>query len=242
MTNKKIALVTGGNKGIGLETARQLGKKGVHVIITARDEKKAKSAVDELAKAGVEVETIALDVTDGASITAAAKEIERKHGHLDILVNNAGISLDDAAKKVSEQSLDTWRKTFEANLFGVIATTQAFLPLLRKSSAGRIVNLSSILGSITLHADPKSPIYDYKVPAYNVSKTALNGWTVQLAYELRDTNIKVNAAHPGSVKTDMNPGGTLGIEEGARTSVELALLDDKGPSGTFIHLGETLPW
>jgi NAD(P)-dependent dehydrogenase (short-subunit alcohol dehydrogenase family) len=124
----------------------------------------------------------------------------------------------------------------------VVAATQAFLPLLRKSQAGRIVNVSSGLGSLTLHSDPASPIYDVKVPAYNVSKTALNGWTVHLAYELRATSIKVNAIHPGSVKTDMNSNGELDIVTGAKSSVQMALLDDTGPTGTFVHLGEVLPW
>ena len=134
--------------------------------------------------------------------------MERDFGRLDILINNAGVMLDDENKKVSEQSLDTWRKTFDTNVFGLIATTQAFLPLLRKSEAGRIVNLSSILGSITFHATPGSPVYDNKsCRAYNVSKSAVNAFTVQLAYELKDTKIKVNAAHPGWVKTEMGGAG-----------------------------------
>jgi NAD(P)-dependent dehydrogenase (short-subunit alcohol dehydrogenase family) len=169
--------------------------------------------------------------------------VEREFGRLDILINNAGIMLDDPTKKVSEQSLAAWRGTFETNLFGLIATTQAFLPLLRKSNAGRIVNLSSILGSNTLHADPQSPIYDFKLPAYNVSKSAVNAYTVQLAYELRDTPIKVNAAHPGWVKTEMGgEGAEMEIPDGAKTSVALATLPADGPSGAFLHLGEPLPW
>ncbi len=151
--------------------------------------------------------------------------------------------LDDPTKKPSEQTLDVWRKTFETNLFGLIATTQAFLPLLRKSTAGRIVNLSSILGSITLHSTPGSPIYDSKLAAYNVSKSAVNAFTVQLAYELKDTAIKVNAAHPGWVKTDMGgEGATMDIPDGAKTSVMLATLGPNGPNGAYLHLGETLPW
>lgn len=120
--------------------------------------------------------------------------------------------------------------------------TQAFLPLLRRAPAARIVNLSSLLGSLTAHSDPASPIFNFKMPAYNASKSALNAWTVHLAHELRDTRIKVNAVHPGSVKTDMNAGGELDVVTGARTSVEMALLDDAGPSGGFHHLGEVLPW
>jgi NAD(P)-dependent dehydrogenase (short-subunit alcohol dehydrogenase family) len=135
------------------------------------------------------------------------------------------------------------RTTFDTNVFGLIATTQAFLPLLRKSAAGRIVNLSSILGSNTMHSDPLSPIYDFKLPAYNVSKSAVNAYTVQLAYELRDTPIKVNAAHPGWVKTEMGgEGATMELRDGAKTSVVLAMLGPDGPTGSFSHMGETLPW
>jgi NAD(P)-dependent dehydrogenase (short-subunit alcohol dehydrogenase family) len=239
----KIALVTGGNKGIGFETVRQLAQQGVHVILAARDRAKGVDAALKLQAEGLAVEALALDVTSAASLAAAVKEIEQKHGHLDILINNAGVMTDDKSKPVSEQSLDTWRTTFETNVFGLIAVTQAFLPLLKKSDAGRIVNLSSVLGSLALHSDPKSPIYDFKVPAYNVSKTAVNGWTVQLAYELRNTRIKVNAAHPGYVKTDM--GGEeapMEIVDGAKTSVALALLDASGPNGAYVHMGEPLPW
>jgi len=153
------------------------------------------------------------------------------------------VLLDAYDKKPSEQTLETWRKTFDANVFGLVATTQAFLPLLKNSAAGRIVNLSSILGSNTLHATPGSPIYDFKVPAYNVSKSAVNAWTVHLAYELKDSKIKVNAAHPGHVKTDMGgEAAPMEIVDGAKTSVQLALLGEDGPSGAYIHLGETLPW
>ena len=151
--------------------------------------------------------------------------------------------LDDNKKKVSQQSIEVWRKTFDTNLFGLIATTQAMLPLLRKSDAGRIVNLSSILGSIQLHATPGSPVYDSKVPAYNVSKSAVNAYTVQLAYELKDTPMKVNAAHPGWVKTEMGgEGATMEVSDGAKTSVALATLGADGPNGAYMHMGETLPW
>jgi NAD(P)-dependent dehydrogenase (short-subunit alcohol dehydrogenase family) len=240
----KIALITGANKGIGFETARQLAKSGgVHVLLAARDRAKGVEAALKLQGEGLDVEALTLDVTDGAAIAAAAKEVDEKFGRLDILINNAGIAIDDGKKKVSEQGLDTWRKTFDTNLFALIAVTQAFLPLLKKSDAGRIVNLSSILASLTLHSDPASPIYDFKVPAYNVSKTAVNGWTVQLAYELRGTNIKVNAAHPGYVKTDMGgPSAPMEIVDGAKTSVALALIDANGPNGAYIHMGEPLPW
>lgn len=240
--DKKIALVTGATRGIGLETVRQLASEGVHVLLAGRDASKAAEAAAQLSGQGLPVESITLDVTDLRTIAAAAEEVTRKFGRLDILVNNAGVFIDDFAKTPSEQSLETWRTTFDTNLFGVVAITQAFLPLLRKSDAGRIVNVSSGLGSLTLHSDPASPIYDYKVPAYNISKTALNGWTVHLAYELRDTPIKVNAIHPGSVKTDMNSNGDLDIVTGAKSSVAMALLDASGATGSFVHLGEVLPW
>lgn len=239
---RKIALVTGATRGIGLETARQLARNQVNVLLAGRDGTKAAAAAKTLKDEGLDVEPIALDVTDAASIAGAAAEIEGRHGRLDILVNNAGILADDVAKKPSEQTLDVWRHTFDTNLFAVVAVTQALLPLLRKSDAGRIVNVSSILGSNTLHADPSSGIYDFKVPAYNVSKTAVNGWTVHLAHELRDTPIKVNAIHPGSVRTDMNAHGDLDVETGAKSSVQLALIGADGPTGSFSHLGQVLPW
>jgi NAD(P)-dependent dehydrogenase (short-subunit alcohol dehydrogenase family) len=240
---RKIALVTGATRGIGLETVRQLAQSGVHVLLAGRDPAKAVEAAAKLQQEDLPVEAITLDVNDAGSIAAAAAEVERNHGRLDILVNNAGILLDDLAKAPSAQSLDVWRKTFDTNLFAVVAVTQAFLPLLKKSEAARVVNVSSILGSLTLHSDPASGIYGFKVPAYDASKSALNAWTVHLAYELRDTPVKVNAIHPGYVKTDMNGGdGELDISEGAKSSVELALIDADGPTGSFSHLGQILPW
>ena len=238
----KIALVTGATRGIGFETVRQLAEQGVHVLLAGRDRNKAVEAALTLQSKGLTVEAIALDVTNPESIASAANEIEKKYGRLDILVNNAGIFRDNAELKPSEQSLDTWRETFDTNVFGVVATTQALLPLLKLAPAARIVNVSSILGSLAANADPASPIYDFKVPAYNVSKSAVNAWTVQLAHELRETDIKVNAIHPGSVKTDMNAHGEIEVADGAKTSVRMALLDDTGPSGGFVYFEETLPW
>jgi NAD(P)-dependent dehydrogenase (short-subunit alcohol dehydrogenase family) len=239
----KTALVTGATRGIGFETVRQLAQAGVHTLLAGRDRKKAEEAAKKLQADGLPVEAIVLDVTDGASIAAAADEVTKKFGRLDILVNNAGILLDAPGKKISEQTLQAWRDTFNTNVFGLIAVTQAFLPLLHKSNAGRIVNVSSLLGSLTLHSDPTSPIYDFKVPAYNVSKSAVNAWTVQLAYELRDSRIKVNTIHPGYVKTDMNAGeGEIDVPAGAKTSVALALIDDAGPNGSYRYLDNVLPW
>jgi len=248
-TQDKIALVTGATRGIGLETVRQLAQQGVYTLLAGRDRTRAVEAALDLQRQGLPVEAIALDVTDGASIAAAAQEIERKHGKLDILVNNAGIIADEADKGVSGQSLATWRKTFDTNLFGVIETTQAMLPLIRKSGAnGRIVNVSSLLGSISEHQNPDSFIYDFKgVPSYNVSKSAVNAWTVHLAHELKDTGIKVNTIHPGYVKTDMNKSGDvqngeLDVADGARTSVRLALIDNDGPTGGYHYFDQVLPW
>ncbi|MGZ5019313.1 MAG: SDR family oxidoreductase [Chthoniobacterales bacterium] len=244
MTTKKIALVTGANKGIGLETVRQLAGKDITVLLGARDMKKGEEAAEKLRKEKLDVRALEIDVSNSASIQKAAKEVEREFGQLDILINNAGVMLDDEKKMASEQSLETWRKTFETNLFGLIETTNAFLPLLRKSEAGRIVNLSSILGSITYHATPGSPVYDSKSYAsYNVSKSAVNAYTVQLAYELKNTKIKVNAAHPGWVKTEMGgKGAVMEIPDGAKTSVALATLDESGPNGAYLHMGKPLPW
>jgi NAD(P)-dependent dehydrogenase (short-subunit alcohol dehydrogenase family) len=242
----KIALVTGASKGIGFETVRQLAQQGIHVLLGARDLKKSETAAATLQAEGLPVEGIALDVTSTADIFNAAQTIEAKYGRLDILVNNAGVLLDDGGFGVNTTTtvpLVKVRETFDSNFFGVIALTQALLPLLQKSEAGRIVNLSSILASLTLHATPGSPIYDSKAFAYNVSKTALNGYTVHLAHALKDTPIKVNSAHPGWVKTEM--GGEyapMEIADGAKTSVQLATLPADGPSGGYFHLGETLPW
>jgi NAD(P)-dependent dehydrogenase (short-subunit alcohol dehydrogenase family) len=244
MNNKKIALITGANKGIGLETARQLGKKGITVLVGARDLSKGKPAADKLIAEGIDAHVLEIDVSDSASIKAAAAKVERDFGRLDILVNNAGVMIDDRDRPISEQPLENWRRTFDTNVFGLIETTQAFLPLLRKSDAGRIVNLSSILGSIEYHATKGSPVYDSKeTPAYNVSKAAVNAYTVQLAHELQGSKIKVNAAHPGWVKTEM--GGAeapMDIVDGARTSVALATLDENGPNGTYVHMNQALPW
>ena len=239
----KIALITGGNRGLGLETARQLAQKGVHVVIGARERSRGVEAALKLQAEGLSVEALQLDVANSESITTAAKEFARKHPRLDILVNNAGI-VEATEGKLSSQKIEVWRRIFDINLFGLVEVTQAFLPLLHKSEAGRIVNLSSLLGSITVHETPGSPIYDMKaMPAYNASKSAVNSWTVHLAYELRGSKIKVNAVHPGYVKTEMNQGGgEMEIPDGAKSSVQMALIGEDGPSGSFTHLGETIPW
>ncbi|WP_043696722.1 SDR family oxidoreductase [Luteibacter sp. 9133] len=242
-TTQKVALVTGATRGIGQETVRQLAKEGVIALLAGRDAGRTKAAADKLKAEGLTVEPIALDVTDSESIRKAVAEVGEKYGKLDILVNNAGILVDDMSKAPSEQTLQAWRETFDTNVFAVVEVTNAFLPLLKKAPAARIVNVSSQLGSITLHVDPNSPIYSFKVPAYDASKTAINSWTVHLAYELRDTPIKVNAVHPGYVQTEMNGGnGEIDVPTGAKSSVGMALLDANGPTGSFTYLGKTLPW
>lgn len=244
--SKKIALITGANKGIGLETARQLGKEGVTIIATARNKEKGIQAVESLQKEGIDAEFLQLDVDKDTDISAAVAHISNKYGKLDILINNAGIQIEsdswgiNNADSISEKVL---RQTFDTNFFNVVKLTNALLPLIRKSEAGRIVNLSSILGSLGLHADPSSPIYGSKLFAYDSSKTALNAYTVHLAAALADTSIKVNSAHPGWVKTDMgSDAAPMEIADGAKTSVALALLGADGPTGKYIHLGAELPW
>ncbi len=242
MTDKKIALITGANKGIGLETARQLGKAGVTVLVGARDAGRGEAAAQTLRGEGLDARFVPLDVTDSASLTDAAQIIAQDFGHLDVLINNAGVGSWGAA---SEETGDEWRRVFETNVFGLVNTTRTFLPLLRKSDAGRIVHLTSILGSLTLASDPHSPIGGNTGhgAAYGASKSAVNMYTVHLAAELKDTPIKVNAAHPGWVKTEMGgEGAQMEVVDGAKTSVQLATLPADGPSGGFFHLGKTLPW
>jgi NAD(P)-dependent dehydrogenase (short-subunit alcohol dehydrogenase family) len=240
----KTALITGANKGLGFEMARQLGKAGVTVVLGARDPQKGEAAAAKLRNEGVDARFLKLDVTKQEDHAAAAAYLKQEFGHLDILINNAGITVEGlGAGKPSETTQDALQQTFQTNFFAPVALTQALLPLLRKSGAGRIVNMSSILGSQTLHADPASPIYDFKALAYDSSKAALNSFTIHLAYELRDTKIKVNSAHPGWVKTDMGTDAApMEIPEGAKTGVELALLGDNGPTGGYFHLGKPLPW
>lgn len=244
-SDKKVALVTGGNRGIGFETARQLGQKGITVIIGAKTKEAAEQAVEKLAAEAIDAYAVALDVTSDADRKAAVSFVAEEFGKLDVLVNNAGIAGDGGL--LNPRTIDTTEEelhtVFDTNLFSVIAVTREFLPLLKKSPAGRIVNLSSILGSLTLQAMPGSPIAPMKAFAYNASKTALNQFTVHLAAELAGTNIKVNSAHPGWVKTELGTKhAQMEVAEGAKTSVDLALIGADGPNGKFIHLGKELPW
>jgi len=237
----RVAVVTGANKGIGLEIARQLGREGITVFLGVRDVERGRAAAEKLRAEGLDARPLPLDVTDDASVSAAAASLEQSEGRLDILVNNAGIAIDDGPP--SRVSLDAVRRTYETNVFGVIRTTQALLPLLRRSDAGRIVNLSSGLGSLTRNSDPTWDYASVKFLAYNSSKTAVNAITVQFAYELRTTPIKVNAADPGYVATDMNRNqGVRSVEQGAATPVRLALLPADGPTGGYFNDDGPLPW
>ncbi len=243
----KIALVTGANRGIGLETARQLAQKGVTVLLGARKLASAEEAVAALRSEGLtDVYPIQIDVTKAFDRAAAAERIEEQFGRLDILVNNAGIAPTEGGafeNRTANTSEAEMLEVFNTNVFSTILLTHDLLPLLKKSEGGRIVNLSSILGSLTLHSMPNSPIATAKRFSYNASKTTLNAFTVHLADELKDTKIKVNSVHPGWVKTDMgSDAAPMEIPEGAKTSVELALIGPDGPNGRFIHLGQELPW
>ena len=241
---KKVALITGANRGIGLETAKQLGENGVTIVAAARTAPAAEETAAKLKQQGIDAYALQLEVTSEADRKAAAKYLEEKFGKLDILINNAGVAASTGFANVTSQVTDDeLERIFDTNLFAVVALTRELLPLLKKSDAGRIVNLSSILGSLTLHADPTSPIANFKSFAYDASKSALNAYSIHLAHELKDTPIKVNSAHPGWVKTEMGTDAApMEIPDGAKTSVALALLGADGPSGRFIHLGQELPW
>lgn len=244
-SNGKVALVTGANKGLGFEMSRQLAQQGYTVLIAARKLEAAEEAAVTLRNEGLNAEAIVLDVGDSAQIQAAAQQISNQFGKLDVLINNAGIMLDGDwfGSNASSVSSDVLRKTFDTNFFALIEVTQMLLPLILKSSSGRIVNMSSIEGSLTLHSDPTSFIYDSKPFAYDASKVAVNAFTVHLAHGLRNTPVKVNSAHPGWVKTDLGgDGAPMDITEGAKTGVQLATLPEDGASGGFFHLGEPVPW
>lgn len=237
----KIALVTGANKGIGLEIARQLARQGITVFIGARDPQRGQEAAQTLQAEGLDAHFLALEVTDQASIDATAAKIEAEFGKLDILVNNAGIALDQTPP--SQLDMDILRRTYETNVFGVFAVTKAMLPLLRKAEAGRIVNMSSGLGSLTQTSDPNWSYAQVNALAYTSSKSAVNAITVQFAKELRDTPIKVNAADPGYVATDLNQNqGHRTVQQGAIAPVRLATLSADGPTGGYFDEEGVVPW
>jgi NAD(P)-dependent dehydrogenase (short-subunit alcohol dehydrogenase family) len=235
MSTRRVALVTGANRGIGLEIARQLAAAELRVLLGCRDPGKSEAAVAQLAREGLAVSALALDVSDPAGIGRARSVIEQEFGRLDVLVNNAGILIDP--KGVSLQLLDAeiLRATLETNLIGAMRTTQALLPLMLRGGYGRIVNLSSGLGQLEQ--------MQAGTPAYRISKTALNALTRILAAELAGTNVKINAMCPGWVRTDM--GGAQAersVEEGADTALWLATLADDGPSGGFFRDRAPIPW
>ena len=235
MTQAKIALVTGGNRGIGFEIVRQLAQMGITVILAARRLADAEYAAHKIATDEMVVVPIKLDVTDAIDIEKTSQFINDKFGRLDILINNSGALLD----KGTQASLQELRDTFEINTIGPYILTERLLPLLKKSAAGRIVYQSSLMGSLT---NAKKRTYGAS-PAYAASKAAMNMLCVLQAQHLKDTKIKVNAAHPGVVKTRMGgDDAPLSVTEGAKTAIRLALLDESGPNGGFFHMDEELPW
>ncbi|MGA8183238.1 MAG: SDR family oxidoreductase [Terriglobia bacterium] len=242
MPTQKVALITGAYKGLGFEIARQLARQGLHVVIGARDLAKARAAADKIAAEGGAASAVELDVNDAAEIEAVAKRFDTQFGKIDVLVNNAGVFLDQGVAP-SALSEETLRQTFDANFFGPFAVTRAFIPLLKKSEAGRIVNVSSTLGSLTVSGDPNSPFYGVNSLAYQSSKAALNALTVLFAKALNGTAVKVNSACPGWVRTDMGgEAAPLSVEQGADTPVWLATLDNGGPTGGFFNSRQPVAW
>lgn len=238
----KIALVTGANKGIGYEVARRLGTQGVTVFIGARNLQLGEAAAATLRAAGCDAHFVELDVTKPATITAAANSIRTRHGRLDILINNAGIAeKGDGLPGIADP--EAIRRVLDVNFFGVLAVTQAMLPLVRNALSGRIVMVSSGLGSLTWNADPNWSFAAIKPLGYNGSKAMLNMMTVQLAWELRDTPIKVNTVNPGYTATDLNGNsGNQTVAEGAAEIVRQSLVPDDAPTGGFFETGGVVPW
>ena len=242
---KTIALITGSNKGMGFEAARQLAQQDIHVLIGARNAEKGQAAVKSLTDEGLSAEFLLLDVTQEESVKNAAQAVAKQHGKLDILINNAGINPEYAREifTFEELPLDLMKQIYHTNVFGAFLAIREFLPLLRKSTAGRIVNISSSVGSLTDQSNPESPYYGINTVAYNTSKTALNALTVQLAKQLSDTTIKVNSICPGWVKTDLgSEAAPRTVDEGVRIIVQLATLGENGASGGFFNEDGVIPW
>jgi NAD(P)-dependent dehydrogenase (short-subunit alcohol dehydrogenase family) len=244
----KIAVITGANRGLGFATARQFGQSGVKVLLGARSPAKGEQAADRLRAEGVDAQPLTIDVTSSASVQKAAKQVEHQYGRVDILINNAGILPEVTASDVDGPlDLRMFRESFETNVFGAVSVTSEFLPLLRKSASGRIVNVSSTMGSLTDQTNPSSPYYGQIVPAYQMSKAALNGLTIALSKTLTDTSIKVNSICPGWVQTDLGgpenrAAATTTAEEAAQIVVEMASIPDDGPTGQFVDRDGTVPW
>ena len=242
---EKVAFITGANRGIGFETSKKLAEKDIKVILGSRNLDKGQKAKEDLALLGIDADLIQYDAFDLDAPKKVYEYIKQKYKKLDILINNAGVVLSGNlfvtnSSTVSDQDV---KDTFQTNLFSVISLTQKLLPLIKKSDAGRIVNVSTILSSLTLHSLKDSPITPAKEFAYNASKTALNAYTVHLAIELKDTKIKVNSGHPGWVKTDLGgPNAPMDVKDSYKTSLRLATLNENGPSGGLFHEEEIIPW
>lgn len=236
-----VALISGANKGIGYEIARGLGAKKLRVLVGARDESRGKAAADALKSEGADAKFVKLDVTDQSTVQSAATWIDKEFGRLDILINNAGIA--EWGTTPSTVDLAKVREVYETNFFGPIALIQAMLPLLRKSKHGRIVNVTSSLGSMTLASDPNSPMSQFLALGYNTSKSALNSMTVQFANELKGTPIKVNAICPGYCATDINNhSGPRSAAQGAVAAIQYATLGPDGPTGGYFNEDGRIPW
>jgi NAD(P)-dependent dehydrogenase (short-subunit alcohol dehydrogenase family) len=240
-TEQRVALVTGSNKGIGFEAARQLGRLGIRVLISARDPGRGSAAAEALAGEGIQARSVVLDVTDAASIEATLDDLQKNEGRLDILVNNAGIGLEHY--RPSELATAKLRETMETNFFGVVAVTQKFLPMLGLSPAGRIVNVSSSLASLLHLSDPEWIGSRHQFPAYSISKTALNAWTAVLSCELHGGTTKVNSVEPGYTATDLTSGqGFQSASDAARVIVKYATIGPDGPNGGYFELNGRMPW
>jgi NAD(P)-dependent dehydrogenase (short-subunit alcohol dehydrogenase family) len=236
-----IALISGANKGIGFEIARGLGAKKIIVLVGARDEARGQTAAEKLRSEGADARFVKLDVTASGTIERAAEWIEKEFGRLDILVNNAGVA--EFGTKPSDVDSAKVREVYETNFFGPVTLIQRMLPLLKKSKHGRIVNVSSSLGSLTLSSDLKSPFADFLALGYNTSKSALNSMTIQFAKELKDTPIKVNAICPGYCATDINGNsGPRSAAQGAVAAIQYATIGDDGPTGGFFNDEGRVPW
>jgi NAD(P)-dependent dehydrogenase (short-subunit alcohol dehydrogenase family) len=245
---RRVALITGANRGLGYATALALGREDITVLVGSRDAAAGEQAAEALRADGVDAHSVHIDVTSAESVREAVIDVDREHGRLDILVNNAGI-LPEATATDADQPLDMrmFKESFDTNVFGAVAVTQAFLPLLRDSTAGRIVNVSSTMGSLADQSDPDSQYFALVVPAYQTSKAALNGLTIALSKALGDTPIKVNSVCPGWVQTDLGgpdnrAAAPTTADIAAEIVVEMALITETGPTGQFVDRDGTVAW